>query len=398
MTARRCDIAILGGGLAGGLIALALARQRPDLSLLLVEQDDKLGGNHVWSFFGSDVRKAGRDLLAPLVVAAWPAYDVRFPAFERRLGTSYYAITSDRLDDAVRKALPVESILTGARVLACTAQTVSLVDGTRIEAGAVIDARGIRSQGHLTGGWQKFVGRRMKLAAPHGIERPIVMDAGVDQIDGFRFVYCLPFGPDEIFIEDTYYSDSPHIEPSTIEARIDDYVRAHGWQVIEVLGEEQGVLPVVAGGDFDAFWRSSGSGIAHAGGRAGLFHPVTSYSLPAAVRFALAVAARRDLAGDSLASFSENYARRQWEGGKFYRALSAMLFSAAVPHDRYRVLERFYRLDRGLIERFYAGRSTLADKFRVLAGRPPVPLGKAIGVLTGLGEKPQALTHASTRR
>ena len=51
-----------------------------------------------------------------------------------------------------------------------------------------------------------------------------------------------------------------------------------------------------------------------------------------------------------------------------------MLFAAAEPGLRYKVLEQFYTLDRGLIERFYAGRSTLADKARILIGKPPVPL------------------------
>jgi len=204
MSIRHADIAILGGGLAGGLIALALRKARPDCDLLLVEQDNVLGGNHVWSFFGSDVGKAGRELLAPMVDGAWSGYSVRFPQYQRDLSTSYYSMTSARFDAAIRAALPADAILTGARVLAAGTGAVTLADGTRIEAGAVIDARGIRLQGQLSGGWQKFLGQRVKLAQPDGLTKPIVMDATVEQVDGYRFVYCLPFGPDEIFIEDTY--------------------------------------------------------------------------------------------------------------------------------------------------------------------------------------------------
>lgn len=383
MTARKTDIAILGGGLAGGLAALAISRYAPNLAILLVEQDERLGGNHVWSFFGSDVGKAGRDLLAPLVVAAWRDYEVRFPAYERRLDTSYYSMTSERLDSVVRASLPESSILTGLRVLACSAEAATLSDGTRIEARAVIDARGIRHLGHLVGGWQKFVGRRLRFPNPHGLSRPIVMDATVDQLDGYRFVYCLPFSDTEMFIEDTYYSDSPTIDTGAIGARIDAYATAKGWVGGEVTGEETGVLPVVAGGDFDGFWRSTGGSVARLGTRGGLFQPLTSYSLPDAVRSALAVAGRAELDGAMLAAFTERRAREHWRRGRFYRQLSAMLFGAGAPIDRYRVLERFYRLDRKLIERFYAGRSTLFDKARILAGKPPVPLGDAIRVLTG---------------
>lgn len=398
MNARTCDIAILGGGLAGGLAALALARHRPEARVLLVEEGEQLGGNHVWSFFGSDVGKAGRDLIGPMVAAAWPGYSVRFPTYQRDLGTSYYAITSERFDAALHRALPAGTILTGARAIGSSATNAVLADGTRIEAGAVIDARGAKLTGQLSGGWQKFLGRRLKLTAPHGLERPLVMDATVDQLDGFRFVYCLPFAPDEVFVEDTYYSDSATLGTATLADRIDDYARHQGWGVSEVLSEEQGVLPVVSGGDFGAFWRAGGSDIAKAGGRAGLFHPLTSYSLPDAVRFALALAKAPALDGASLAAFSEDYARRHWEHGAFYRALSAMLFGAALPPDRYRVLERFYRLDQPLIERFYAGRSTGLDKARVLSGKPPVPVIKAVGVLSGMGEKPQPLNFAGMRK
>lgn len=397
MTARHCDIAILGGGLAGGLVALALRRARPDLALLVIEQGASLGGNHVWSFFGSDVGKAGRELLDGLTVAAWPEYTVRFPSFQRRLKTSYYSITSERFDAVLRAELDAASVLTGLRALACSATNVTLSDGTRVEAGAVIDARGIRNLGHLTGGWQKFVGQRLRLAKPHGLDAPLVKDATVEQHDGYRFIYCLPFSPNEIFIEDTYYSDSAALDVPTLTARIADYAKGRGWQIAEVLTEEHGVLPVVAGGDFDAFWRSTGGAVARAGTRAGLFQAVTSYSLPDAVRYALAIARQDDLSGPCLAAFSEEWARKHWKRGSFLRALSAMLFAAAAPQLRYRILERFYRLDRGLIERFYAGRMTAIDKVRILIGKPPVPVGKAIGVLTGLGAKPQPLSLAGTR-
>ena len=65
--------------------------------------------------------------------------------------------------------------------------------------------------------------------------------------------------------------------------------------------------------------------------------------------------------------------------------LTRMLFGAAEPSRRYRTLEHFYRLPEPLIERFYAGRSTRADRLRVLAGKPPVPVTAAIASLTGGG-------------
>ena len=65
--------------------------------------------------------------------------------------------------------------------------------------------------------------------------------------------------------------------------------------------------------------------------------------------------------------------------------LSTMLFGAATPKRRYKVLERFYDLSPGLIERFYAGRSSWADRVRILIGRPPVRVSAALASLIGKG-------------
>ena len=384
MHQRDTDLAILGGGLAGGLIALALAEARPELSLMLVERGETLGGNHVWSFFGSDVDEAGSALVDPLIAHRWQGYEAHFPRHSRSLSTSYRSITSERLDTRLREMLPHASLLTGARVVDAGPTGFSLDDGRVFTAGGVIDARGSASLPHMAGGWQKFVGQVLRLDAPHGLTRPVVMDARVEQVDGYRFVYCLPFGESEIFVEDTYYSDTPDLDRDTLSARIAAYAGASGWQVIETTREEAGVLPVVAAGDFDRFWPANDP-LARAGSRAALFHPLTSYSLPLAVRTALAIAALPDLSGPALASATRDMARRNWHKGRHDRMLARMLFAAALPERRWPILERFYRLPEPLIERFYASQGSAADRLRILAGKPPVPIIAAMAALAGRG-------------
>jgi lycopene beta-cyclase len=370
-----CDVAIAGGGLSGGLIALALAEKRPDLSIVLIDADPHLGGNHIWSFFDSDVANEHRWLVAPLVCHSWSGYDIAFPAHTRTLNATYNAIESERLDAVVRAALHPEQIVT-ARVTAIQDTMVVLEDGRTLAAKHVIDARGPGDLSTLELGWQKFVGLSITVPGGHGLTRPIIMDATVEQLDGYRFVYCLPFDAETVFIEDTYYSDTPDLDVETVRERIIAYARAKGWSTNGGDRVETGVLPVVIGGDFEAYWNSTGQSTAKAGLRAGLFHATTGYSLPSAVRLAIAFA-------DNPALDTKAVAERAWKQGRFYRMLDTMLFRAAQPHLRYKVLERFYRLSPRLIGRFYAGQTTLADKVRILSGKPPVPIHRAIAALLG---------------
>lgn len=375
------DVAIVGGGLAGGLIALALAAKRPDLRLALVEGSERLGGNHVWSCFGSDIAPEHRWLVAPLVSHAWDGHEVRFADYGRVFDQGYQSIESERLDAALRAALPADALMAGVPVDLVTPTSVRLADGRVLAAGGVIDARGAGDLSRLELGWQKFLGQRLELAEPHGLTRPVIMDATIDQADGYRFVYLLPFGPRSVFVEDTYYSTDAALDVPLLEARIAAYAAAQGWRVKSVGRSETGVLPVCMGGDFEGYWRGTEPGVARAGIAGGFFHAMTGYSLVDAVRIAVRVAALPDLSGAALHADLLAAARAHWKGGRFYRLLARLLFEAADPPERHRVLARFYRLDPALIDRFYAGRSTLADKLRILAGKPPVPLGRAIAVL-----------------
>ena len=371
-----CDIAIAGGGLAGGLIALALAEKCPTLDVRLIEPEAKLGGNHVWSFFNSDVAPEHRWLVEPLICHHWDAYDIAFPAHARTLEAGYNSVESERLDAVVRAALGERVISAGVVDIGATphSQSVQLSNQSRLFARLVIDARGPGDLSALKLGWQKFVGQSLTITGGHGLIRPIIMDATVPQIDGYRFVYCLPLDAETVFVEDTYYSDTPDLDVPAIRQRIAAYAQARDWQVSATDREETGVLPVAMGGDFARYWASTGEDMAKAGLRAGLFHATTGYSLPDAVRLAIALAENPDM---TAADFKAR-ALRHWQGQGFYRMLDSMLFRAALPEERYKVLERFYRLSPALIGRFYAGQSTLFDKLRVLSGKPPVPLHKAI--------------------
>jgi lycopene beta-cyclase len=372
------DLILAGGGLANGLIAWRLAAARPELRILLLEQEDRLGGNHTWSFHASDLTDAQRAWIAPLVSWRWPGYQVVFPDLSRTLDGGYCSILSDDFARVLEPALG-PALRTGTRIAAVHPTRVELASGETLHARAVIDGRGPApgANAHLALGYQTFLGQEVRLAAPHGLAAPIIMDASVAQQGGYRFVYVLPFGPDRLLIEDTHYIDSAARDPQQLRANIRAYAQARGWQVEAVLREEQGALPIVLAGDVERFWDDL-HGQPSAGLRAGLFHFTTGYSLPHAARLADAIAALRDVSAPALFDAIRAEARAEWNRQGFFRLLNRMLFLAGSPDARWRVMQKFYQLPPSLIAHFYAGRLNLADKARILSGKPPVPVLQAL--------------------
>lgn len=386
MATKAFDLAIVGGGLAGGLIALAARRARPAVSVALIEAGDSFGGNHRWSWFEGDLGPEADALLEPFPQARWHGGNtVRFPGFARTMEADYRSLASRDFDAVLRRMLPQSAILTNCAAVALDADGVLLASGERVAAGAVIDCRDFALSPHLTGGWQIFVGHHLRTRRPHGLGSPIIMDADVAQHGAYRFVYSLPLAEDEVFVEDTYYADDPVLDRGALGGRIADYAAARGWEG-EVIHAEAGILPVVTGGDGAAHRAHFATpGVALAGARGLFSHPLTSYTLPFAAENALAIAQALPLDGPALARLVEARARAHWRRTRFYRDLGRMLFQAAEPEQRWRVFARFYRLPEPLIERFYAGRSTPLDKLRVVTGKPPVPFWRGVAALLGKG-------------
>ncbi|MCC5793619.1 MAG: lycopene beta-cyclase CrtY [Chromatiales bacterium] len=375
-------VILAGGGLANSLIAWRLAEVRPDLPLLLLESGPQLGGNHTWSFHGSDLAPAQHKWMAPLLRRSWACHEVRFPNRQRIIAGSYHSLDNESLHAAVSGRLG-ERVRTGAPVRSLASDHVVLEDGSVLEASLVIDGRGAQALPGFTLAWQKFVGQLVELDAPHGLDHPVLMDATVEQHDGYRFIYLLPFSESSVLVEDTYYSDASDLDAAALRERIATYLAARGWRVRTVEREESGVLPIVLEGNPGPLLEAGPGGVVTVGMRAGLFHGTTGYSLPQAVALADALAALPALDVASAQACVRQHVRELWRSQRVFRLLNRLLFRAADPGARWRVLEHFYRLPEPLIGRFYAGRLQGLDSLRILSGRPPVPVSRALRVMLG---------------
>ena len=379
---RDFNLILAGGGLVAGLIAMRLADVRPGVSVAIVEAGERIGGDHIWSRFDSDLRDPQAMWTDELIERRWTeGYKVRFPAYERELPTGYASIRSEALDAAVRARLPQGCVMTGKRIEKVLPTMVRLADGRVLQAGAVIDCRGQASSKHLRLAWQKFVGLEIECQLPHGRTKPVVMDARVPQLDGYRFVYVLPLSETRLLVEDTYYADAPELRREALLERVRSYVAGLQVGPHEEVRVETGVLPIALGGDIEEYWNEDEARVPKAGMAAALFHPMTGYSFPDAVDTADLVKSQTRLDAGPLYRTLRAHSVAKWNGRGFYRLLTRMMFEAARPEERYRTLQHFYALDEAVVERFYAGETTKTDMARILSGRPPVPVGKALGVL-----------------
>ena len=365
------DYLLVGGGLGNALIALALFETRPGARVALVEQHGALGGNHVWCFHAGDVDAAAKPFVSRLVGTRWPRYDVRFPELARTMDEPYAAVRSERLDQVVREAFVGRSgsrLFLSARAVKVGDHSVTLEDGQELLATTVIESRGPDAlSAGARAGYQKFVGLELQLRRPSPIQHPLLMDALVPQRDGFRFLYALPFAPDRVLLEDTYFSESPELDRTRLEREILDYAQQNGFVVDYVARTETGVLPLPT--RLQKLENPQPNGPLVAGYQGAWFHPVTGYSFPVATRLASAIAQADQ------ATLREQVwpalLRQQRSQLRFCLLLNRLFFDAFAPEERRNVIERFYRLPPEAVRRFYAMTLTRTDRARILCGRPP---------------------------
>lgn len=366
------DLVLVGGGLANGLLAWRLVMTRPEVSFVLLEAGSVLGGNHTWSFHGTDVTKAQLEWLWVLCSQSWPSHDVVFSGEPRRIGGGYHSIRSEDFHWKLMEQLK-DRVRLRTKVSEVSATRVTLASGEVIEAKAVIDGRGFSTAPSWACGYQKFLGLDLELEAPHSLEVPLLMDGRVEQHGAFRFVYLLPWSDTRVLVEDTYYSDEPGLDLPVLRERILRYLAERGLRVAKVHREESAALPIPLGGEAPSFDRPM------IGVSAGLFHATTGYSLPMAMDVADALPKLTDLSAPALTAWLRAHAKRHWGQQGFFRLLNRMLFRGAVPDERVKIFDSFYRHEEDTIARFYAGTLTLGDKLRVLSrGAPTVPAGRAI--------------------
>jgi lycopene beta-cyclase len=354
---------IAGGGLAGSLAALAMARARPEVPVLLVEEGEAFAGAHPLTFFESDIDEADRWLIEPLIGERWPGYYLAFPSRTRKLRTDVAIVHPESVDRAVRETLRPDQYRLGARIVAVRENELILQGGETIRADGAIDARGAANLSMLELGWEKSLSRDYRFGRAHGLDRPLIVDT-TEGASAARFMRCWPLATDRMLIEDVQLSELPGVDPEEAGRRIDAYLARRGWTEAECEREAVAAHPLGIGGDFGAFWRVGGARVAKLGLRGGLFHAATGHALPDALATATLLTQQQDFSGGALHALFEELAATLWRKREFYRTFNKRLFETA-PAERLALFERLNNLDPGVLARFHGGRSSLLDRRQI---------------------------------
>ena len=381
------DLVLLGAGLGNGLAAAAALHYCPSLRIAVVDGRSQLSYPQTWCFHDQDIRQGSDawDWLRPLVSKSWDGYDVRFNGYDRHFESSYHCISGEHFGVALSSVLAVPNVSLFLNTQAePNGSGVTLASGDHLEGAVVLDGRGA---GSMTSGcgFQKFVGWEIEVDTENSRPLPagpVLMDATVEQHDGYRFVYLLPMGADRLLVEDTYFSSNDVLDVPLLESRLRDYLRLKVWTLRHLVRTEKGVLPM-PWTEQRSLPAASEQNVFQVGYRGGWFQPATGYSVPMAVAVAQSVGIAMkqslnqtrtpsELVAEALAPLRKSFGERQG----FYRLLNRLAFKGVSDADRHAVFSRFYKLPPSLVGRFYAGQSTWWDRIRILGGRPPVPLSR----------------------
>lgn len=377
-----CDLLILGSGIVPKIIAYRMNELHPELRITLLDKNPNKPVHRAWSFFRTDLRPEQVEWVRPLVSESWEGYDVVFPKLNRTIWNPYYCIGSQDVFPKFEARFKNSNVhvYPGLEIESLHSQGVSLRGGKTIHARWVLDSRDCEDEITRNAvGYQKITAMTFRLKRLHGLRHPILMDARLDQKDGYRYSLCLPLNERVILLEDICWSESSFLDLSNAESQIQDQILRNWGEVEEVLGRDQRLLAVPDGHEEmvpEMFAR------VFAVGRAGgFFHSSTGNEFPDAVRLADQLARHPDILAELDAEMTK-YSQKHRERNRFFHLFNRMLFKACNPEHRFKVFERLYSLDEEIIARFFAARLKRLDEVRILSSRPPVSVSRAWSELT----------------
>ncbi len=275
------DIVVIGGGCAGFQLLQQLSAQHfwGNMRVTLLSNDAVM--KRSWCFWDTE-----KSPLQHLVSKSWSNISFRssnFSITESILPYQYHYIKGEHFFDYFRQEfLPkrsnINSVLTQVQAVSKENRQFKVCSDTRSWTADHVfsNAQPIdfdKAQFKL---WQHFKGWFVKTETPIFDDSTVVlMDFSIPQENDTRFIYVLPFSPNEALIEMTVFSPEESYSDEIYDASIKDYIKKHyEAMVFEISETEKGKIPMT-----DApFSRYGQNGEFLIGTAAGMVKATTGYA------------------------------------------------------------------------------------------------------------------------
>ncbi len=362
---------VLGAGLAGLSLAVALVREGVGEPIVVVDRRTEFGRDRTWCTWA-----APDTPFLDLATHRWDTWEVRTETGSARATSksrayvhipsdAFYAAALEELERApnveLRLGVTVREIGDGwARTDA--GELRGLVHDGLALGSPVVRTRERSSRSHVAL-WQAFLGWEVETEVPtFDPDVATLMDYRTPQLpDGVQFVYVLPYSPTRALVEHTSFAPGG---PTPDERR--DVLRDYLPDAYAILGEERGRLPMTTE-PFAALRSPRTTAIGIAGGA---LRPSSGYAFSRVQAHSRALA-RAIRTGAPLPRHAASR-RRAALDTVFLHALAAD--PGAFP-EHFRTLVADVPAD--AFARFMSDHSSPADEARVMAALPSLPFARA---------------------
>lgn len=373
---RNVDFVFTGAGLSGLMTAWRIARhpQLKDKSIVLIDKDEKVSDDRTWCFW-----EEGDGEFDEAVSAIWNHADFLSDTVTRRMvlapfaykmirSSQFYAMIRRDLQNSPNVTFVKEDVLgfsdAGDQVMVSTPGNTF---AAKKVFNSILSLDNAYKQKDYPVLLQHFIGWKVKTA--HPVFDPMAvtfMDFTVPQNGNTRFMYVLPFSPNEALIEYTLFSKDLLADEEYAQA-MRDWLQKHNAGDFEILETEKGAIPMTV----FPFEKSNTHNIVNIGSAGGWTKASTGFTFANTVRKSktlVELVAR----GDSFKNIGN--------GNRFrlYDTLFLDVLAARNEKGSSVFSAMFKTNDSQTIFRFLDERSTLGQDLKIILSCPKPPFIRAL--------------------